>query len=85
MNRRSLPSLCALSSLLLAALPLAPAKAQNVTLKASHRFSGGKGDVRDDLVQMIARDVAAANVGRAAVYLSGAGHRAAAGIDGLMG
>ena len=41
----------------------APAFGQNVTLKASHQFPGGKGDVRDEMVQMIARDVAAANVG----------------------
>jgi TRAP-type C4-dicarboxylate transport system substrate-binding protein len=34
-----------------------------VTLKASHQFPGGKGDVRDDMVQMIAKDVGAANVG----------------------
>ncbi|SOC83022.1 TRAP-type C4-dicarboxylate transport system, substrate-binding protein [Ensifer adhaerens] len=32
-------------------------------LKASHQFPGGKGDIRDEMVQMIARDVAAANVG----------------------
>lgn len=31
-------------------------------LKASHQFPGGKGDIRDEMVQMIARDVAAANV-----------------------
>jgi TRAP-type transport system periplasmic protein len=35
----------------------------DVVLKASHQFPGGKGDVRDEMVQMIARDVAAANVG----------------------
>jgi TRAP-type C4-dicarboxylate transport system substrate-binding protein len=45
------------------ALLAAPAWAQNITLKASHQFPGGKGDVRDEMVQMIARDVAAANVG----------------------
>ena len=33
------------------------------TLRASHQFPGGKGDVRDDMVQMIAKDVKAANVG----------------------
>jgi TRAP-type C4-dicarboxylate transport system substrate-binding protein len=38
------------------------AGAQTV-LKASHQFPGGKGDIRDEMVQMIARDVAAANVG----------------------
>jgi TRAP-type C4-dicarboxylate transport system substrate-binding protein len=32
-------------------------------LKASHQFPGGKGDVRDEMVQMIARDVEKANVG----------------------
>jgi TRAP-type C4-dicarboxylate transport system substrate-binding protein len=32
-------------------------------LKASHQFPGGKGDIRDEMVQMIARDVAATNVG----------------------
>lgn len=41
---------------------LAAAQA-DVVLKASHQFPGGKGDVRDEMVQMIARDVAAANVG----------------------
>ena len=37
------------------------ATAQTV-LKASHQFPGGKGDIRDEMVQMIARDVAAADV-----------------------
>jgi TRAP-type transport system periplasmic protein len=32
-------------------------------LKASHQWPGGKGDVRDEMVQIIAREVAAANVG----------------------
>ena len=34
-----------------------------VTLKASHQFPGGKGDVRDNMVQMIAKEADAANVG----------------------
>ncbi|HEY1362207.1 MAG TPA: TRAP transporter substrate-binding protein DctP [Xanthobacteraceae bacterium] len=38
------------------------AQAQTV-LKASHQFPGGKGDVRDDMVQMIAKQAKAANVG----------------------
>jgi TRAP-type C4-dicarboxylate transport system substrate-binding protein len=50
-----------------AALALAVAStgaaAANVTLRASHQFPGGKGDVRDDMVQMIAREAKAANVG----------------------
>jgi TRAP-type C4-dicarboxylate transport system substrate-binding protein len=39
------------------------ASAQALTLKASHQFPGGKGDVRDDMVQMIAKEAKAANVG----------------------
>jgi TRAP-type C4-dicarboxylate transport system substrate-binding protein len=57
--RLALPTLAAL----LAAALAGPAFAENVTLKASHQFPGGKGDVRDEMVQMIARDVAKANVG----------------------
>src|SRR6476660_6576039 len=34
-----------------------------ITMKASHQCPGGKGDVRDAMVQMIAKDVKAANVG----------------------
>ncbi len=41
----------------------ASAFAANLTLRASHQFPGGKGDVRDDMVQMIAKDAQAANVG----------------------
>ncbi len=40
----------------------APAQAQ-VTLKASHQFPGGKGDPRDEMVQIIAKEAKAANVG----------------------
>lgn len=47
---------------LLLALPVA-VMAASMTLKASHQFPGGKGDVRDEMVQMIAREVAKANVG----------------------
>lgn len=61
MNRRTLAQ--AVSGLIFAALPLSPALAENITLKASHQFPGGKGDVRDEMVQIIARDVAAAKVG----------------------
>lgn len=39
------------------------AVAADITLKASHQFPGGKGDVRDEMVQMIAREAAKANVG----------------------
>ena len=46
-----------------AVIGLSGAAQAQVVLKASHQFPGGKGDVRDEMVQMIARDVAAANVG----------------------
>src|SRR5881394_432458 len=48
---------------LASALLAASALAANVTLRASHQFPGGKGDVRDEMVQIIAREVKAANVG----------------------
>ncbi len=38
------------------------AAAAPVTLRASHQFPGGKGDVRDEMVQIIARDAKAAGV-----------------------
>ncbi len=40
-----------------------PAVAADLTLKASHQWPGGKGDVRDEMVQIIAREVEKANVG----------------------
>jgi len=33
-----------------------PAIANAQVLKASHQFPGGKGDVRDDMVQLIAKE-----------------------------
>jgi TRAP-type C4-dicarboxylate transport system substrate-binding protein len=46
-----------------AAIVLSASAHAQMTMKASHQFPGGKGDVRDDMVQMIAKDVKAANVG----------------------
>lgn len=40
----------------------APLSAETV-LKASHQWPGGKGDARDEMVQLIAREVEKANVG----------------------
>jgi TRAP-type C4-dicarboxylate transport system substrate-binding protein len=40
----------------------ATAEAQTI-LKASHQFPGGKGDARDEMVQIIAREAKAANAG----------------------
>jgi TRAP-type C4-dicarboxylate transport system substrate-binding protein len=47
---------------LLASATLLATSVQAVTLKASHQWPGGKGDARDEMVQIIAREVAAANV-----------------------
>jgi TRAP-type C4-dicarboxylate transport system substrate-binding protein len=50
--------------LAVAAVLAAPLGAHaQLVLKASHQFPGGKGDVRDDMVQMIAKEAKAANVG----------------------
>src|SRR5476649_208867 len=46
-----------------AAIMLSASAQAQVTLKASHQFPGGKGDVRDDMLQMIAKEAKAANVG----------------------
>ena len=46
-----------------AAVATMAAAADAETLKASHQWPGGKGDVRDEMVQIIAKDVEQANVG----------------------
>src|SRR4051795_7997389 len=56
---------CNLRVLLVGALAAAlsgSAYAAPITLRASHQFPGGKGDVRDEMVQIVARDAKAANV-----------------------
>lgn len=45
------------------ACTIAAGSAGAETLKASHQFPGGKGDARDEMVQIIAKEVAKANVG----------------------
>jgi TRAP-type C4-dicarboxylate transport system substrate-binding protein len=57
----------------IAALLAMPVTAHaQVVMKASHQFPGGKGDVRDDMVQMIAKEAQAANVGLAVQVYPGA-------------
>src|SRR5262245_24644903 len=46
-----------------ASILLSVAAHAQVTLKASHQFPGGKGDPRDEMVQIIAKEAKAANVG----------------------
>jgi len=57
--RRKLAFIAALS----AAIALSGMTQAQTILRASHQFPGGKGDVRDDMVQMIAKEAKAANVG----------------------
>ena len=57
---KSIQSIARLS-IIAAALSVA-GTAQAVSLKASHQWPGGKGDARDEMVQIIAREAAAANV-----------------------
>jgi TRAP-type C4-dicarboxylate transport system substrate-binding protein len=56
-------ALVSTTAMVMALAMAGPAAAADVTLKASHQFPGGKGDARDEMVQIIAREVAAANVG----------------------
>jgi TRAP-type transport system periplasmic protein len=51
-----------ISFVLAGLIAAAPAFAAPITLRASHQFPGGRGDVRDEMVQIIAREAKAANV-----------------------
>src|SRR3989475_1895456 len=53
---------CGIALALAGVLIAGTAAAAPVTLRASHQFPGGKGDVRDEMVQIIARDAKAAGV-----------------------
>ncbi len=57
---RTLTTLIAACS---AAVVLTASASAQVTLRASHQFPGGKHDVRDDMVLMIAKEAKDANVG----------------------
>lgn len=52
-----------LTALCAAGVLLSGAAGAETVLKASHQFPGGKGDPRDEMVQIIAREVEKANVG----------------------
>ena len=53
---------CGMLAALALALASGPLGAAPVVLRASHQFPGGKGDVRDEMVQIIAREAKAAGV-----------------------
>lgn len=44
-------------------LLMSTAAAQDVRLRTSHQWPGGQGDIRDEMVQIIAREAKAADVG----------------------
>lgn len=56
-------TLTAVTAAVMLAIPFGAIQAGDIQLKASHQWPGGKGDVRDEMVQMIARDMKAANIG----------------------
>jgi TRAP-type C4-dicarboxylate transport system substrate-binding protein len=55
-----------------AAIVISGACHAETVLKASHQFPGGKGDVRDDMVQLVAKEAKDANVGLAIQVYPGA-------------
>src|SRR5712664_895543 len=57
-----IPLRCAAVAAAVLASMSASSLAAPTTLRASHQFPGGKGDVRDEMVQIIARDAKAAGV-----------------------
>ncbi|WP_111413586.1 TRAP transporter substrate-binding protein DctP [Billgrantia lactosivorans] len=60
LRHNTLPTLAATLGL---AIAFSSAASANTVLRASHQFPGGKGDVRDEMVQMLAEKVAEADVG----------------------
>ena len=62
MTRYKFRLISAVAAGALAALLGTSVLAGPITMRASHQFPGGKGDVRDDMVQMIAKEAKAANV-----------------------
>src|SRR5664280_3755351 len=63
MEERKMRKISKIFATAAAVIALSASAQAQVTMKASHQFPGGKGDVRDDMVQMIAKDAKAANVG----------------------
>ncbi|MBW5801001.1 TRAP transporter substrate-binding protein [Halomonas elongata] len=61
MKRSYMPPLVA--GLALAALAASSSASAQTVLRASHQFPGGQGDVRDEMVQLMAEKVADADVG----------------------
>src|SRR3546814_10005925 len=60
---KTMRALISTTAMVVAVAMTGSANAADVKLKASHQWPGGKGDPRDEMVQIIAREVAAADVG----------------------
>ncbi len=56
------PKHLGITAVLVAAAVSGSALAATITLRAAHQFPGGKGDARDEMVQIIAREAKAAKV-----------------------
>src|SRR5262245_55904254 len=63
MEEQTMRKLSTVLAVAAASTLLSVAAHAQVTLKASHQFPGGKGDPRDEMVQIIAKEAKAANVG----------------------
>src|SRR6202142_3287451 len=63
MEERMMRKISTILATAAAVIALSASAQAQVTMKASHQFPGGKGDVRDDMVQMIAKQAKEANVG----------------------
>lgn len=64
--RSALPTLATTIATVVASMTLLASSAAiqaDTTLRVSHQFPGGKGDVRDEMVQLMAKEVKAADVG----------------------
>jgi len=60
---KTMRALISTTAMVVAFAVASSAMAADVKMKASHQWPGGKGDVRDEMVQIIAKEVAKANVG----------------------
>jgi TRAP-type C4-dicarboxylate transport system substrate-binding protein len=63
MEETQMKKLTAILAVAIAVTALSVSAQAQTTLKLSHQFPGGKGDVRDDMAQIIAKEAKAANVG----------------------
>jgi TRAP-type C4-dicarboxylate transport system substrate-binding protein len=63
MEERKMRNISTILATAVAAIVLSASAHAQTTLKISHQFPGGKGDVRDDMAQIVAKEAKDANVG----------------------